>query len=99
MPAVPGGDVPLPGFGLQLHDHATVGLPDIVATLSWVEHEESYSDGTLFSLRAPRVDVRTANGGRTFVRETLRGQSLRALAATDAAHVWLLLDRRVRRVR
>ena len=43
--------------------------------------------------------VRTADGGRTFARRTLRGQALQGLAAPDAGHVWLLLDGRVRRLR
>jgi CxxC motif-containing protein (DUF1111 family) len=61
-PDVPGGDVPLPGFGLQLQDHATVGLPEVIVTLTWIEHAEAYGDGTTEMLREPRVDVRTPDG-------------------------------------
>jgi CxxC motif-containing protein (DUF1111 family) len=57
MPAVPGGDVPVPNFGLQLHDHATVGLPQVLVTLSWVEHADAYGDGTPFALRQPSLDI------------------------------------------
>jgi CxxC motif-containing protein (DUF1111 family) len=61
-PDVPGGDVPVPGLGLQLQDHATVGVPEVIVTQSWVEHTEAYGDGELFSLRAPRVDIRRPDG-------------------------------------
>ncbi|MGE5180472.1 MAG: di-heme oxidoredictase family protein [Acidobacteriota bacterium] len=56
-PADPGGDVAVPGYGLQLHDHATVGLPQVLVTLSWVEHDEQYGDGTTITLREPRLDL------------------------------------------
>jgi CxxC motif-containing protein (DUF1111 family) len=62
-PDSPGGPVPVPGFGLQLQDHATVGLPEVFVTLSWVEHSETYGDGSSFSLREPRLDIKTGNGG------------------------------------
>jgi CxxC motif-containing protein (DUF1111 family) len=56
-PDVPGGDVPVPGLGLQLQDHATVGLPEVFVTQSWVEHAEHYGDGEAVMLREPRVDA------------------------------------------
>ena len=61
-PDVPGGDVPVPGLGLQLQDHATVGLPEAIMTQSWVEHAEMYEDGEVVMLRTPVIDVRLADG-------------------------------------
>lgn len=61
-PDVPGGDVPVPGLGLQLQDHATVGLPEVVVTQSWIEHAESYGDGEVVMLREPRIDVQRPDG-------------------------------------
>lgn len=61
-PDVPGGDVPVPGFGLQLQDHATVGLPEVFVTLSWIEHAEQYGDGEVVMLREPRVAPRLPDG-------------------------------------
>lgn len=56
-PAAPGGDVPLPGFGLQLHDRATTGLPQVFVNLSWIEQTDTYGDGTEFELRHPSLDI------------------------------------------
>jgi len=61
---VPGGDVPVPGFGLQLQDHATVGLPEVIVTQAWLEHAESYGDGEVVMLREPRLDVRLPDGSQ-----------------------------------
>jgi CxxC motif-containing protein (DUF1111 family) len=61
-PDVPGGDVPVPDLGLQLQDHATFGLPEVVVTQSWVEHTEAYGDGEAFSLRAPVIGIRRPDG-------------------------------------
>jgi CxxC motif-containing protein (DUF1111 family) len=61
-PDVPGGDIPVPGLGLQLQDHASVGLPEVVVTQSWIEHAESYDDGEVVMLREPRIDVRLPDG-------------------------------------
>ncbi|HWO21665.1 MAG TPA: di-heme oxidoredictase family protein [Kofleriaceae bacterium] len=61
-PDVPGGVVPVPGFGTQLQDHAVDQLPEIRARLTWVESPEYYGDGEVAMLRAPRVDV-TLPGG------------------------------------
>ena len=61
-PAVPGGDVPVPGFGLQLHDHATVGLPQVLTSLDWMEQPGTFGDGATFSLRSPIVTIQAANG-------------------------------------
>ncbi|TMQ09637.1 MAG: thiol oxidoreductase [Deltaproteobacteria bacterium] len=62
VPDVPGGDVPVPGLGLQLQDHATVGLPEVVVTQSWLEHAEIYGDGEVEMLREPRLDVHRPDG-------------------------------------
>jgi len=61
-PDVPGGDVPVPDLGLQLQDHATVGLPEVVVTQSWIEHAEQYGDGEVVMLREPRIDVQRPDG-------------------------------------
>jgi len=61
-PDVPGGDVPVPGLGLQLQDHATVGLPEVIVTQSWIEHAEMYGDGEVVMLRTPQIDPRLADG-------------------------------------
>jgi CxxC motif-containing protein (DUF1111 family) len=62
-PDVPGGQASIPGYGTQLQDHSTGGLPEVVVTLSWVEHSEMLDDGTEVELRAPRTDIRTPDGG------------------------------------
>jgi CxxC motif-containing protein (DUF1111 family) len=61
-PDVPGGDVPVPDLGLQLQDHATVGLPEVVITQSWIEHAEMYGDGEAVMLREPRIDMQRPDG-------------------------------------
>jgi CxxC motif-containing protein (DUF1111 family) len=61
-PAVPGGQIPVPGFGLQLQDHATFSLPEVRVTLTWVESGELFDDGELIMLREPRIEVKQPNG-------------------------------------
>ncbi|HEX2687009.1 MAG TPA: di-heme oxidoredictase family protein [Kofleriaceae bacterium] len=61
-PEVPGGDVSVPGLGLQLQDHATVGLPEVTVMQTWIEHAEMYGDGEVVMLRAPRVEVHRPDG-------------------------------------
>jgi CxxC motif-containing protein (DUF1111 family) len=61
-PEEPGGDVPLPGLGLQLQDHAVAGLPEVFVTLTWSELSQPYGDGTLAALRTPVVTVRRPDG-------------------------------------
>jgi CxxC motif-containing protein (DUF1111 family) len=63
-PEVPGGSVPVPGYGTQLQDHATNGLPEVKLTLTWIETEVAYGDGTVAQMREPRVDVMGANGAQ-----------------------------------
>jgi CxxC motif-containing protein (DUF1111 family) len=62
VPDVPGGNVPVPGLGLQLQDHATSGLPEVIVTQSWIERTEVYDDGEVVSLRAPRIEPRRPDG-------------------------------------
>lgn len=61
-PAVPGGQIPVPGFGLQLQDHATFNLPEVRVTLTWSEIGELFDDGELIMLREPRIEVKQPNG-------------------------------------
>lgn len=62
VPDVPGGDLPVPGLGLQLQDHATDSLPEVIVGLTWNEVGRPYGDGTIERLRQPRLDVRRADG-------------------------------------
>ncbi|MDB4954825.1 MAG: putative thiol oxidoreductase [Myxococcales bacterium] len=62
MPNAPGGPVPVPGFGLQLQDHNTSGLPEIVATLTWTDQAMQYADGEVVMMRTPTIDIRTPMG-------------------------------------
>ena len=61
-PAVPGGNVPVPGFGEQLQDHATVGTPEVFLQLAWIETVIYYGDGTPQPMRSPRVTITQPNG-------------------------------------
>ncbi len=61
-PAVPGGQIPVPGFGLQLQDHATFSIPEVRVTLTWLEVGELFDDGELIMLREPRIEVKQSNG-------------------------------------
>ena len=61
-PEVPGGAVPVPGFGTQLQDHAVGRLPEVHARLTWVDAEQRYGDGEVVMLRAPRVEVTLPSG-------------------------------------
>lgn len=61
-PEVPGGAVPVPGFGTQLQDHAIARLPEVHARLTWIEEVERYGDGEIAMLRIPRVDVTLPDG-------------------------------------
>jgi CxxC motif-containing protein (DUF1111 family) len=64
MPDEPGGDLPVPGLGLQLQDHATGGAPEVVVMQSWQEHAEHYGDGETLLLRQPVLDVRLPDGSQ-----------------------------------
>ena len=61
-PSEPGGPVAVPGYGTQLQDHATFGLPEVRVELSWIETSETYGDGELVAMREPRFEVRTPMG-------------------------------------
>lgn len=61
-PGVPGGPVPVPGYGTQLQDHAVFGLPECTVTLTWVDMPVQYGDGEVVVLRAPRLAVTTPSG-------------------------------------
>jgi CxxC motif-containing protein (DUF1111 family) len=56
-PEVPGGSVPVPGYGTQLQDHATVGAPEVRIMLTWIETAFPLGDGELLAVREPRLDV------------------------------------------
>ncbi len=62
MPDVPGGPVPVPGFGTQLQDHATVGLAEVRVMLTWIESEVTYGDGEIVAMREPRLEIKTPMG-------------------------------------
>jgi CxxC motif-containing protein (DUF1111 family) len=62
-PSEPGGPVPVPGIGLQIQDHAVVGLPEARVTVTWIESAVVCGDGELIAMREPRIDVRTPDGG------------------------------------
>lgn len=70
-PSVPGGPVPVPGFGTQLQDHAVGQLPEAHARLEWIEWTEYYGDGEAVALRSPRLTV-TLPGGEPFAISGLR---------------------------
>lgn len=62
QPEVPGGVVPVPGYGDQIQDHATVGLAEAAVTLTWTEQMVMFDDGDTISLRTPHLDIRDLNG-------------------------------------
>ncbi len=98
MPDVPGGDAPLPGIGLQLHDHASNALPEAVVTQSWVEHAETYGDGTVVMLREPSLIVTRLDGSsfgpdvRMSYRQSLGVFGLGLLEAVPDATLQALAD-------
>jgi CxxC motif-containing protein (DUF1111 family) len=61
-PDVPGGDVPVPGFGLQLQDHATAGLPEVTVTQAWSDDVAVSLGDETAELRTPLIDPRTPDG-------------------------------------
>lgn len=61
-PGDPGGPIPVPGYGTQLQDHATYGLPEVRIMGMWIETSVEYADGELVSMREPRLDIVGANG-------------------------------------
>ena len=61
-PDVPGGNVSVPGFGQQLQDHTTNGLPEVFVTLTWRPGAVVYGDGDLQDMRSPFIEVERAGG-------------------------------------
>jgi CxxC motif-containing protein (DUF1111 family) len=98
MPEVPGGDAPLPGIGLQLHDHASGAVPEAVVTQSWIEHAETYGDGEVVMLREPRLVVARTDGSsfgpdvRMSYRQSLGVFGLGLLEAVPEATLRSLAD-------
>jgi CxxC motif-containing protein (DUF1111 family) len=98
MPEVPGGDPPVPGIGLQLHDHASGALPEAVVTQSWIEHAETYGDGTVVLLREPSLVVTGVDGSsfgpdvRMSYRQSLGVFGLGLLEAVPEATLRALAD-------
>ena len=60
-PTNPGGPIPVPGFGTQLHDHSTVGVADVVVTLAWNDHDVTYASGETVNLRSPVLTIVAGN--------------------------------------
>lgn len=98
MPQVPGGDPPIPGVGLQLHDHASGALPEAVITQSWIEHADTYGDGTVVMLREPSLVVARVDGSpfgpdvRMSYRQSLGVFGLGLLEAVPEATLRALAD-------
>jgi CxxC motif-containing protein (DUF1111 family) len=98
LPAVPGGPVPVPNYGLQLHDHAVFGAPQVYVTLEWIETPGMYGDGAAYSLRAPAITLAPANGGQlpgvmlTSYRQAPQVVGLGLLAAVPAETIAALAD-------
>lgn len=61
-PDVPGGNISVPGFGQQLQDHTTNGLPEVFVTLTWRSGQVVYGDGDVQDMRSPFIEVVRANG-------------------------------------
>lgn len=61
-PDAPGGPVPVPGFGLQLQDHAQLGPQEVNLALTWEEMPGAFGDGAAYSLRAPQLAITTPDG-------------------------------------
>jgi CxxC motif-containing protein (DUF1111 family) len=98
LPDVPGGDLPVPGLGLQLQDHATVGVPEVIVTQTWIDHPEMYGDGEVVVLREPRLDIRRPDGSalgpdvRISYRQALGVIGLGLLEAVPDAALLALAD-------
>ncbi len=67
----PGGPVPVPGFGLQLHDHAELGAQQVNLALTWSEQPGEFGDGTAYSLRTPIMAI-TLPDGSAFESDALQ---------------------------
>ena len=60
-PSTPGGNIEVPGFGEQLQDHTTSGLPEVFISVTWQEMQTFYDDGTAQPMRRPIVDITLPN--------------------------------------
>jgi CxxC motif-containing protein (DUF1111 family) len=60
-PSSPGGNIPVPGFGEQLQDHTTGGLPEVFLELTWAESVTYYGDGSAQPMRLPQVTIQLPN--------------------------------------
>lgn len=98
MPEVPGGDPPVAGIGLQLHDHASGDVPEAVVSQTWIEHAETYGDGEVVMLRAPSLIVARLDGSsfgpdvRMSYRQSLGVFGLGLLEAVPEAALRALAD-------
>ena len=70
-PSMPGGPVPLRGFGLQIHDHARgKAKPDAHLDLVWELIQGSYEDNSPYELRRPNISV-IPRRGKTFPSDAM----------------------------
>lgn len=85
-PEVPGGPVPVPGFGTQLQDHAVAGLPEVRASLTWVDRTMMYGDGEVVVLREPRVEITKPSGESVgqFAKSYRQAQTVFGLGLLEA---------------
>jgi CxxC motif-containing protein (DUF1111 family) len=97
-PMFPGGPVPVPSFGLQLHDHAIDAVQQVNITQRWTDKPGAFGDGTAFTLRKPDLDVRLPDGSE-FRPDALRSYrqapavfGLGLLEAVPAAAIIALAD-------
>jgi CxxC motif-containing protein (DUF1111 family) len=95
---VPGGPVPVPGFGLQLQDHAVSGVQEVNIAQTFTETAGTFGDGSGFSLRTPDIDIKTPDGNE-FRSDALRSYrnapavfGLGLLEAVPAADIMALAD-------
>jgi CxxC motif-containing protein (DUF1111 family) len=63
-PMFPGGPVPVPTIGLQLHDHAVNGVQQANIVQTWVDVPGSFGDGSPFTLRQPSLHITEADGSQ-----------------------------------
>ena len=61
-PSNPGGPIPVVLWGTQIQDHATVGLPEAIISLSFTQSTQTYADGTTVSLQTPVPIIRAGDG-------------------------------------
>lgn len=85
-PDVPGGPIPVPGFGTQLQDHAVLGTPEVRAELAWIERATEYGDGERVMLREPRVTITKPSGepAGVFNKSYRQAQVVMGLGLLDA---------------